>query len=666
MNDRLRWGILGTGRIAGTFARAIAASRTGELVAVGSRTLESAERFASEHAHGAKTHGSYEAFLADPNVEAVYISTPHPQHAEWSIKAAEAGKHILCEKPAALNHPESMAMIEAARRAGVFFMEAFMYRCHPQTAKIAELVRNRAIGDVQLVEASFGFRIGYDPSCRHLNNALGGGGILDVGCYPISMTRLIAGAAVGKPFDDPETVCGAGHLGAETRVDEYAVASLSFRSGIIAQVACGVRVSLENNLKIIGTDGTIVVPSPWLAGARDGSPTKIIVHRNKTEPEEITVVSERPLYALEADHVAEHLAERQAPAMTWGDTLGNMKTLDRWRESVSLVYDAEMPANQTETVSRRPLVRRPDHPMKYGEIAGVGKPVSRLVMGADNQHTVTHASVMFDDFIEMGGNAFDTAYIYGSGKCERVFGHWLRNRGIREDVVVIGKGAHTPECNPSALSAQLLISLSRMQLDYVDIYLLHRDNPEVPAGEFVEVLNEHLKAGQVRAFGGSNWSHERIDEANAYARAHGLVGFTVVSNNFSLARMVDPVWAGCVSASTPEWRVWLERSGCTLLAWSSQARGFFTEAADPNDHSDPQLARCWYSEDNFVRRERAVELAEKKAVLPINIALAYVLNQSFPTFCLFGPRQLQETATSLAGLHVPLSPEELRWLNLED
>lgn len=666
MSHQLRWGILGTGRIAGIFAEGIAKSKTGTLVAVGSRAQESADAFAKTNG-AARAHGSYEALLADPEVDAIYISTPHPLHAEWAIKTAEAGKHVLCEKPLALNHPEAMAIVEAARRAGVFLMEAFMYRCHPQTAKIAELVRDKVVGDAMMVQASFGFRAGFNPESRLLNNALGGGGILDVGCYPVSMARMIAGAVAGLPFDDPEQVSGAGQIGAETRVDEYATASLSFRSGLIANVSCAVRLRLENELRIFGTEGKIVVPSPWIMGARHGTKTSIFIHRDGADVEEIKVGADLPLYALEADHVAAHVADGQATAMSWADTLGNMLTLDRWRESISFVYDAELPANQTETVSRRPLARRADHGMTYGQVAGVDKPVSRLIIGVDNQPTDAHAAVIFDDFIEQGGNTFDTAYIYASGKCERLLGHWLENRGIREEVVVIGKGAHTPDCTPAALTRQLMTSLSRLKTGYVDIYMLHRDNPEVPAGEFVEVLNAHLQAGRMRAFGGSNWSMERIDEANDYARKHGLAGFSVVSNNFSLARMVDPVWPGCISASGPAWRAWLVENEISLLAWSSQARGFFTErAALPEAEADPQLVRCWFADDNFRRRERTMELAGRKGVLPINVALAYVLRQPFPTFSLIGPRTLEETRTSLPGLRVELTDDELRWLNLEE
>jgi aryl-alcohol dehydrogenase-like predicted oxidoreductase len=211
----------------------------------------------------------------------------------------------------------------------------------------------------------------------------------------------------------------------------------------------------------------------------------------------------------------------------------------------------------------------------------------------------------------------------------------------------------------------LLESLERLRTDYVDIYMLHRDNREVPVGEFITVLNEHRNAGRLHTFGASNWSIERVEEANAWAASHGLAGFAALSNNFSLARMVEPVWAGCISVSDARSREWLTKTQMPLMPWSSQARGFFTGRAQPGDFSDEELVRCWYSDDNFQRLERATTLAKERGVLPINIALAYVLNQPFPTFPLIGPRALAETRTSVPALHIELTPEELRWLNLE-
>ena len=667
MKDRLAWGILGTGAIARAFAKALAGSEAGQLVAVGSRSKDTAEAFGSQFGIACR-HGSYEEFLADPRVQAVYIATPHPMHAEWTIKAAEAGKHILCEKPLALNYPEAMASVEAARRNDVFLMEAFMYRCHPQTARLVELIRSKAIGEVCLVQATFSFAGPANEEARLLKNALGGGGILDVGCYCLSIARLIAGVAQGKEFAEPVELTGCGKLHPTTGADEWAIASLKFPGGIVAQLSTGVRLQQENVVRIYGSEGSIFLADPFVP-ARDGGTVRIVVRkRGQSEPQEIVVQSKLPLYAIEADSVAAHIAERQAPspAMTWEDSLGNMKSLDRWRQTVGVVYDVEKPEVNKLPVHRRPLAVRKDHRMKYGRIPGIEAPVSRLVMGVDNQTTVPQTQVMFDDFFESGGNCFDTAWIYGAGACEKLLGHWVKSRGIRRQLILLDKGAHTPFCTPKDLTAQLLQSLERLQTDYVDIYVMHRDNPEIPVGEFVEVLNEHRRAGRMRVFGGSNWTLERVEAANEYARAHGLAGFTVVSNNFSLARMVEAPWKGCIATSDAQSREWFRRTQMTLMPWSSQARGFFAGAASPENRSDPELVRCWYSDDNFQRLARAKELAAKRGVQPINIALAYVLCQPFPTFPLIGPRSLKETAVALKGLEVQLAPEDLRRLNLED
>ena len=185
---------------------------------------------------------------------------------------------------------------------------------------------------------------------------------------------------------------------------------------------------------------------------------------------------------------------------------------------------------------------------------GLEKPVSRLVIGVDYHRAWPHTAVMLDDFFERGGTCFDTAYMYGAGRSEELLGAWVASRGIRDQVVILDKGGHTPHCDPESVTRQLEVSLGRLGTDHVDIYMLHRDNPAIPAGEFVDVLNEHHDAGRITVFGVSNWSLERVREANAWAAAHGKRGVAAISNNFSLARMVDPVWPGCIAASDPEWR----------------------------------------------------------------------------------------------------------------
>lgn len=665
MSDRLAWGILGTGRIAGIFAKGVTRSMSGSLVAVGSRHQTSADRFGGQFNIPCR-YGSYEALLADPRVQAVYIATPHPMHTEWAIRAAEAGKHILCEKPLTINHAEAMAVIEAAREHDVFLMEAFMYRCHPQVARLIELIRLKVIGDVRMIQATFSYNAPYDPTSNIFSNELGGGGILDVGCYCVSMARLVAGVAMGKDFAEPIEVKGTAQL-CPGGTDVCAAASLRFPGGIIAQLATGTTVNQENVVRIFGSQGHILVPVPWVINI-DGGTARLLVHRDgEAAPQEIKIDEPRGLYSIEADTVAAHIHERQAPspAMTWDDTLGNMKTLDRWRESVGVVYDAETPEAQRTTVRKRPLARRDEVAMKYGYIPGVDLAISRLVMGADNQTAMPHAAIMYDDYFERGGNCFDTAHIYGDGRCERILGHWIKNRGIRDQVIILDKGGHTPFCTPNDVSRQIMESLERLQTDYIDIYMLHRDDSDIPVDEFIDVLNKHKDAGYIHVFGASNWTIQRINEANEYANDRDLDGFAVVSNQFSLARMVDPVWEGCVSVSDQASRHWHASTQIPLMAWSSQARGFFARPADPKDTSDEEMVRCWYSDDNFQRLDRARKLANQFGVLPVNIALAYVLCQPFPTFALIGPRTLAETRVAFRGLDVDLDIDHLMWLNLE-
>jgi len=337
METKLRWGIIGTGSIARKFARGLKESLTGQLVAVGSRGQETVQSFIAEFP--ARGHASYEALVGDPDVEAVYISTPHPMHAQWAINAARAGKHILCEKPFTMNAAEAVAVIDAARAAGVFLMEAFMYRCHPQTARIIELLKEGRIGRARLVQATFSFRAAWDPASRLLNKELGGGGILDVGCYCASMSRLVAGVTVGAPFADPIEVKGVGQIG-DTGADELAVAVLQFPGGMMAQLCAGLRVNLDNTVRIWGEEGHIVAPSPWVVN-RDAAESHLMVHRDGAEAERVTIRSERSIYAYEADAVAAALAAHESPAMSWADTLGNMQTLDRWREQIGLRYAAD-------------------------------------------------------------------------------------------------------------------------------------------------------------------------------------------------------------------------------------------------------------------------------------------------------------------------------------
>jgi predicted dehydrogenase len=348
----LNWGVIGAGGIAKVFCNGMRFSKTGQIAAVASRSPERAAQLATTFAIP-KQYNDYDALLADAEIEAVYICVIHPAHAEWAIKAAKAGKHILVEKPIGMNYSEAEAMIAAARENDVFLMEAFMYRCHPQTHKLAALVREGAIGQVRMIRAVFSYDAGPDPTSRAYSNKLGGGGILDVGCYPASMTRLIAGAASDQPFLDPIQVKGCAKVG-PTGVDHYAAATLQFENDIIAEIITGVGCQMPSEVSIYGTAGMLSVPNPWLPAspcrdAKEPLPLDTVFpstsiklwHPGKSEPEEIIIAVDRDLFTYEADTVAENIVHRQSPTMSWDDTLGNMKLLDQWRREGGIVYDSE-------------------------------------------------------------------------------------------------------------------------------------------------------------------------------------------------------------------------------------------------------------------------------------------------------------------------------------
>ena len=291
--------------------------------------------------------------------------------------------------------------------------------------------------------------------------------------------------------------------------------------------------------------------------------------------------------------------------------------------------------------------------MKFGRIPGIEAPVSRVVMGAI-QRPCRAAQVVFDEFFESGGNCFDTAWIYGDGACEKILGQWVKSRDIRRQVIILDKGAHTPFCTPKDLTVQFMQSLERLQTDYVDIYMIHRDNPEVPVGEFVDVMDEHRRAGRMRVFGGSNWSLERVEAANEYARSHGAG--RLCGGQQQLQPRADGRGAGermprLVRRALA--RVVPPHADAAHLLVEPGVRLFRRAPRSPENRSDPEFARCWYSEDNFQRLARARELAAKRGVQPINIALAYVLCQPFPTFAIIGTSSARAYPRRLAGAGGP-------------
>jgi predicted dehydrogenase/aryl-alcohol dehydrogenase-like predicted oxidoreductase len=661
--QKIRWGILGTGNIARRLAKALQTSSTGTLTAVASRDSEKAKNFAADFSTP-RSYGSYDDLLADPEIDAVYLAMPHPDHARWAIRAARAGKHILCEKPACMNTAEAETIFDEVRRAGVFFLEAFMYRCHPQTKRLVDIIRSGTLGEVRLISATFGFNCAYNQSSRLFARSLGGGAILDVGCYPVSMARLLAGAAVGQDFADPEEVKGTGQLDPAEGTDLTATALLKFPGGIQALLVTSVQASPKNEVQVVGTKGLLTVTQPWFAGSEGA---RIIVQHFETgEVEEIDTTDSTDLYHFEIDLFATHRdgGEAVSPAMSWADSLGNVRTLDAWRKEIGVVYDADQSEAMTRPLWADRLSIASSARISTASLPGMKKPMSRLVIGGMAAMTVGGQTVL-DEYFEQGGNTFDSAYIYYGGGCDRALGHWVTSRGVRDDIVLLAKGAHTPNCTPQGISDELAKSLEGLQTDYTDLYIMHRDNPEVPVGEFITVLNEHLQAGRIQAIGCSNWTIERLVEANTYAAKHGLVGFSILNNQLSLARMLDPVWSDCLSCSDAQSRAWLREHQFPFMSWSSQARGFFTPHAHPDKRTNEELVRCWYSDDNFARKERAATLARERGVEEINIALAYVLAQPFPVWSLIGPATRSEVRSCFSALDISLTPDEVRWLNLE-
>jgi aryl-alcohol dehydrogenase-like predicted oxidoreductase len=309
--------------------------------------------------------------------------------------------------------------------------------------------------------------------------------------------------------------------------------------------------------------------------------------------------------------------------------------------------------------------------MRYLNIPGIDKPISRIALGTASYSPDRYerAVELLDAFVEAGGTCVDTAHVYGHGASERALGQWLAERGNRDQIVVLGKGCHPigksgPRVGPEFIHADLAESLERLQADYIDLYLLHRDDERVPTGTIVEALNEERSAGRIHAFGGSNWRTERIAEANAYAAAHGLVGFAASSINLSLARPKEPMWPDCIAADDQA-RAWHTATQLPLFSWSSQAGGFLSGHFKPEDTSNADLVRVYYSDDNFTRLQRAIELGQQKGVGPIVIALAYVLNQPFPTVPLVGSASVAELNESLQALQIELTPEELSYLDLK-
>jgi aryl-alcohol dehydrogenase-like predicted oxidoreductase len=284
--------------------------------------------------------------------------------------------------------------------------------------------------------------------------------------------------------------------------------------------------------------------------------------------------------------------------------------------------------------------------------APLGRELSRLVLGtlALSPAELEAGAAVLDEYVRLGGNVIDTAHVYGDGDAERALGAWLASRGaLRERLVVVTKGGHPAgerkRIAPDEIARDLHESVERLH-GPVDLYLLHRDDPSVPVGTIVECLNGYRDAGLLRAFGTSNWTTERIDEANAYAAAHGLEGFCISSQHLSLAAQNEEHWPDTRSANDPTVYEWHLRTGTPLLAWSAQARGFFAGRADPD------VLRVYDSAASRERRERASRVGSRIGRSAQQVALAWALHHPYPVFAAFGARTVEQVREAFGALDV--------------
>ena len=666
--NKIKWGIIGSGNIADAFAHSVKYCQDSDLVSVFGRNEEAVKQFSSKFT--IKSYTNLDSFFTSDEIDAVYIATPHSSHFTYSLEAIKNNKHILCEKPLTMNYLESMTLLSLAKEAKVFLMEAYMYRTHPQTFNILDhldLFKNTQ--EKIFIESSFGFSAELPKEHRLRNPLLGGGAILDVGCYPLSMVKLIAGNLQGMPFADPESINATGRLD-ETGVDLQSEAHLVFSDQIEAKISCAIDEEYSNDLKIKSGNLELIVEQPWHCGQfQDGnSSIKILDSGNLIK--EVSYLDTVGLFTREIDHASKCIQEEkfESALVSHADTQSNMLWLDKWRQEVKIKCPYESFENSPIPASRFYLMQKTQ--FQNTAIKGIEKNASRLALGCDNQTSSLHAFTMFDHFYGAGGRIFDTAYIYNNGKGDKYLGDWINSRNLEKDIIVIGKGAHTPQCEPQFIRPQILESLERLNIETLDIFCLHRDNPDIPVSEFMDALDEVKSEGLINLIGASNWDLERFSEARDYAQLNNKEPFTALSNNFSLAEMVDPVWPGCVGVNN-QYINYLIENQIMLFPWSSQARGFFIEKKEitSNEHfSNPSLeeeVRVWHNEKNLKRRAKCFEIAKQKNLQPIQVALAYVVQKSSLIFPLIGPRTIFETNSSIEATQINLSAQEMIDLSID-
>ncbi|NJN97826.1 MAG: Gfo/Idh/MocA family oxidoreductase [Anaerolineales bacterium] len=327
MMDKIRWGILGTGAIAHKFATGLKAASGAELAAVGSRAQATADQFGDTFGVP-RRYASYEALAGDPEVDVIYVSTPHPLHKDNTLLCLEAGKAVLCEKPFALNAAETEAMINLARQKKLFLMEAMWTRFLPAVIKVRQLIADDVIGEVRMLMADLGFRAEFDPTGRLFDPALGGGALLDVGIYPVSFASMI--------FGTPAKVTSLAHLGA-TGVDEQSAMLLSYAGGQLSILAAAVRVDIPSEAIIMGTKGQIRVHAPIYC------PVRLTLSRPEQGEEIIDLPLEGNGYNYQALEVMNCLRNGwlESATMPLDETLAIMRTMDEIRAPWGLKYPTE-------------------------------------------------------------------------------------------------------------------------------------------------------------------------------------------------------------------------------------------------------------------------------------------------------------------------------------
>ncbi len=322
----VRWGIAGPGAIAVGFANGLQLLNDAEIYAVGSRSADRARDFAAKYEASA-AYGSYEDLAADPDVDAVYVATPQSRHEQDTLLFLEAGKPVLCEKPFALNQAQSQRMIDSARQRGLLLMEAMWSRFLPAYRVLAELLGEQAIGQPQLVEADFGFHQPFDPDHRLYDPERGGGGILDLGVYPVQFASLVLGT--------PTSVVAQGRIG-QSGVDEQVAAVLGHAGGELAVVKAAIATNLSCTARIAGTEGTIEIP------AFMHCPGSLTVVRG-FEREEIDGSWEGDglRFQVEEFHRCLAAGELESPVISHAETLSIMGTLDQIRDQIGLRFPGE-------------------------------------------------------------------------------------------------------------------------------------------------------------------------------------------------------------------------------------------------------------------------------------------------------------------------------------